>query len=53
MSEFGAWGNYLDTFGIVNLSYSERVWADWTGIRNRQAAVTVRQTSKDRDLKSR
>jgi hypothetical protein len=26
---------------------------DWRrGIRNRQAAVTLRQTSKDRDLKS-
>ena len=34
--------------GVVNLSYSERVWADWRRrIRNRQAAVTFRQTSKD------
>jgi hypothetical protein len=41
-------------YGIVNLSYSERVRADWRrGVRNRQAAVTLRQTSKDRDLKSR
>jgi hypothetical protein len=38
--------------GVVKLSYSERVWADWKlGIRNRQATVTVRQTSKDRDLR--
>jgi len=40
--------------GVVNLSYSERLWVDWRrGIRNRQAAVTLRPTSKDRDLKSR
>src|SRR5690242_10481299 len=40
--------------GAVNLRYSERVWADWRmRLRNRQAAVTLRQTTKERDLKSR
>lgn len=38
--------------GVVNLSYSERVWDDWRReVRNRQAAVTLRQISNDRDLK--
>jgi hypothetical protein len=44
----GAVGAQVRFEGVVNLSCSERVWADWRrGIRNRQAAVTVRQSSKN------
>jgi hypothetical protein len=39
----GAPGLHRRSAGVVNLSYSARVWVDWRrGIRNRQAAVTLR-----------